>query len=113
MRRAVQGVRSAMARELGQYHSVLPVPAADQESDLHDECDRVVEHGDEEADAESENLSERRLGAEVAVPVHPGSVEELEGDPSLKACAAELPDDIRSGARAIDSTMKISDTQSV
>lgn len=111
MGREVQGSRAAVARQLGQHHSVLPVSAADQESDLHDECDRVAEHGDEEADTEPENFPERRLGTEVAISVDPGSIEELEVDPSLEACTAELPDDVRRGARAVDGAMKISVTQ--
>ena len=42
-----------------------------------------------------------------------GGVEELEGDPSLEACVAELPDDVRRRARAAGGTVKISDTQFV
>jgi hypothetical protein len=62
---------------------------------------------------ESENLPERRLGTEVAIAVDPESVEELEVDPSLEACAAELPDDVRRVARDVVGAAKISVTQFV
>lgn len=101
------------ARELGQHHSVLPVSAADQKGDLHDECDRVAEHGDAQTDAEPSNLSERRLGAEVVVFGDSGSIKELESDSSLEAGATELPDDVRRRARAVGGAVKISVTQFV
>ncbi len=40
-------------------------------------------------------LPERRFGPEIVVHGDPGSVEELEGDPSLEAGIAELPGDVR------------------
>ena len=66
-----------------------------------DECDRVAEHGDAQADAEPADFPERPLGVEVAVLGDSGGVEALEGDPSLETCAAELADDVRRRARAI------------
>jgi hypothetical protein len=73
----------------------------------------LLEHCDAQADMESENLPERRLGTEVAIPVDPESVEDLKVDPSLEACAAELPDDVRRVARDVVGAAKISATQFV
>jgi hypothetical protein len=69
--------------------------------------------GDAQADMESENLPERRLGTEVAISVDPESVEELDVDPSLEAFAAELPDDVRRVACDVVGATKISVTQFV
>ena len=102
-----------MGERVGTLHPVPGIPTRSETDHLHDECDRVAEHGDEEADTEPENFPERRLGTEVAISVDPGSVEELEVDPSLEACTAELPDDVRRGARTVDGAMKISVTQFV
>lgn len=38
-----------MARQLGQHHSVLPIPVGDPQGDLHHQRDRVAEHGDDDA----------------------------------------------------------------
>jgi hypothetical protein len=82
-------------------------------SKCHSSLAPLSEHGDAQADMESENLPERRLGTEVAIAVDPESVEELEVDSSLEACAAELPDDVRRVARDVVGAAKISVTQFV
>lgn len=74
---------------------------------------RVAEHGDAQVHAQPADFSERRGGAEGAVPGHPGSVEELEVDPSLEASAAELPGDVRRGACAVGRAVKTEVTQFV
>ena len=79
---------------------------------LHDQRHRVVEHGDAQVHAQPANFSKRRLGAEGPVPGDPGGVEELEVDPSLEACAAELPGDVR-GSRAAGRAVKPVVTQFV
>lgn len=91
----------------------FPVPAGDPQGDLHDQRHRVLEHGDAQVHAEPADFSERRCGAEGPVHGHPGSVEEVEVDPSLEACIAELPGDVRRGTRAAGSTMKTEITQFV
>ena len=98
-------VQSAVARQLGQYHSVLPVPARNQEGDLYYQRDRIAQYGDEQAHAQSPYNPQRRCGAEILVPLHPRSCEELESDPSLEACAAELPDHVRRRVRAVRRAM--------
>jgi len=94
-----------VARPLGQHHPVFPVPAGDPQGDLHHQRDRVVEHGDAKVHTQPAHLSQRRVSAEVAVPDDPGSVKELEIDPSLEAGIAELPVDVRRGVRATGSAM--------
>lgn len=95
-----------MARPLGQNHPVLPVSAGDPQGDLHDQRDRIVEHGDAQVHTQPADLPERRVSAEVAVHGDSGSVEELETDPSLEAGIAELPIDVRRGTRAAERTVK-------
>lgn len=102
-----------LAGQLGQHHPVLPVPAGDPQGDLHDQCHRVIEHGDAQAHAQPAHFSERRLGAEVAVPGNPRSIEELEVDPPLEAGAAELPDHVWRRARAAGSVVREEVTQFV
>ena len=70
-------------------------------------------HGEEKWVSRLVHVSERRGGAEGAVPGHPGSVEELEVDPSLEASAAELPGDVRRGACAVGRAVKTEVTQFV
>ena len=43
-------------------------------------------------------LPERRVGTQITVHGEPGCVEELEIHPSLEACVAELPTDVRRGS---------------
>jgi hypothetical protein len=62
---------------------------------------------------EPANFPERRFGAEVAVLCDSRGIKELEDDPSLEACVAELPDDVWRRARAIGGIVKNSVTQFV
>lgn len=78
-----------------------------------DQRHRVLEHGDAQVHAQPADLPKRRRSTEGAVHGDPGSIEELEIDPSLEACAAELPGYVRRGAGAIECAMKISGTQFV
>lgn len=120
MGRQVQGRGAVVARQLGQHHSVLPVPAADPQGDLHHQRDRVVEHGHAYVHPQPTHLPERRGGIEGAVHGDPGGVKELEEHPSLEAGVAELPVDVRRGTGAaggavmkIGYTVGLTDPQSL
>src|SRR5690606_29780347 len=87
-------------------HPVLPVPAGDPQGGLHDQRDRIAEHGDAQVHPQPTHLPQRRIGTEGDVPGNPGGIEELEIDPSLEAGAAELPAHVRRGARPAGGVMK-------
>jgi hypothetical protein len=104
---------TVVAQRQTQRGAAVTVDADDPTVHLHDERDRIVEHGDAKVHVKPADIPERRRGAEGLVPGDPGSVEELEIDPSLEACAAELPGDVRRGARAVGRAVKAVVTQFV